>query len=73
MEEWNNRLCVWINARQIGPLVGIASITGKRQAPRIIRAAVLFRYDVLQVKWDDGCGRLRQPAIFTSVASPAAN
>ena len=73
MEQRNNRLRLRINTRQIWPLIGVASITGKRQARWIVGAAVLFRHDVLQVKRDDGRGGLRQPAIFTSVPGPIAN
>ena len=54
MEQRNNRLGFWVDARQIGPFVSVASITGKRQAGGIVGAAVLFRHDMFQVEGNEG-------------------
>jgi hypothetical protein len=69
----NNRLSVWVDARQIGPLVSVASITGERKTRRIGGAAMLFRHDMFHVEGNEGRRGLRQPAILTGVPGPAAN
>jgi len=50
MEQRHDRLGVWVDARQIGPFVSVASITGKRQARGIAGAAVLLRHDMFRWK-----------------------
>lgn len=73
MKQANKRLGVWVDAGQIGTLVGVASITGKRQARRIGGTAVLFGYDMFEVEGDKGSCGLRQPAVLAGVPGPAAN
>jgi len=50
MEQSREETGVRIEARKIGALLAIAEVTGKRQIVRFVPAAVLPRYDVLDMK-----------------------
>ena len=61
---------VRVRARQVRPLVQIALVTSPRQILQFIRAPVLSRdhmFDVKRVEWIVG---LAQPALFTPVLRP---
>ncbi len=50
MKESREETGVRIEAREIGPLLAIADMTGQREVVRLVAAPVLLRYDVLNVK-----------------------
>jgi hypothetical protein len=50
MEPSREETGVRIEARQLGPLLAVAEVTGQCQIVRLVSAAVLPRYDVLDVK-----------------------
>lgn len=73
MKQWDKGVGIQIDARQIGPFVEVASITGKRQAIGVVRTPVLFRHNMFQVERNNWGRRLREPTILTGMPSPIAN
>jgi hypothetical protein len=73
VEESHNPSREWIDGRQIGTLVEIASVTGQGEVQKSRRAAVLSGYDVLDLERLDKGVSFRQPAVFTAVVCTPPN
>ena len=68
IEQRHSQACVGVNTRQIGPLEGIASITGQGQILRVVVTGVLLGKNVFDVKRDERRRFLRNPTVFATVA-----
>ena len=71
MEQSREETGVWIEARKIGALLAVAEVTGERQIVRLVPAAVLLRYDMLDVKREIRIDFLVNPPIFTTLIGHA--
>jgi len=60
---------LWINAREIGPLEGVASVARVSKPTQVVVhfLQVLFGNDVLYMKWDERRCVLRHVAVLTPV------
>jgi len=60
---------LWVDAREIGPLEGVASVACLSKPTQVIVHVfqVLLGNDVLDMKWDERRCLLRHAAVFTQV------
>ena len=68
IKEPHDLICVWITPRQVCALTRIAMVTGEREVFDIVRAAVLARVDVLDVKRMGTFMFLPQAAILATIS-----
>lgn len=73
IEQCRHGARVGVDAREVRPLVRVTAITCEREAPEIVRATVLLRYDVFDMERNQGRRRLRHAAILTRVAGTPSN
>ena len=61
--------CLWVYAREIGTLEGVASVAGVSEPTQVVVhfLQVLFGNDVLYMKWDERRCLLRHVAVLTPV------
>jgi hypothetical protein len=73
MKQQDNRGRIGIDGTQVSAFVEVAVVTGEREIPRIIIAAMLFWKDVFDVKSIEGFILLPEVAILASLARALAN
>jgi hypothetical protein len=72
MEERDDLAAGRVNARQIRPLRGVASVAGQGEVRRIIGPAVLLGDDVFDAV-GEASGFLPEQEVFAAVRSPLAD
>ena len=73
MEQSHEETGVRIEARKIGAFLAVAEVTGQREIVNLVSAAVLFRYDVLDVKREIRIDTLVNPAILATLIRACPN
>ena len=73
VEQTDNRAGVQVNAGQITPLIGVASVTGEREVGEVVGAAVFSRNDVFNVEGGEWQLVLVQPTVLAASSRPFPN